>query len=107
MAGGLPSSHLLDGVVADEDDCVSPGAAPHPHVGAGAEGTAQAAGCCPHHLPGTENSHCQPPPTQMSHSGPPRPPAQGSVSLGNHIPSTRISQPGCCVHHRPCFVTRG
>ena len=50
MGGGLPSSHLLDGVVADEEDSVPPRAAPDPHVGAGAEGTAQAAGGCPHHL---------------------------------------------------------
>lgn len=48
--GRLPSMHLLDGVVADEEDGVPPRAAPHLHVGAGAEGAAQAAGGCPHHL---------------------------------------------------------
>lgn len=47
---GLPSTNLLDGVVADEEDGVPPRAAPHLHVGAGAEGAAQAAGGCPHHL---------------------------------------------------------
>lgn len=29
---------------------MTPRAAPHPHVGTGAQGTAQAAGGCPHHL---------------------------------------------------------
>lgn len=48
--GGLPSTHLLDGVVADEEDSMPPRAAPHPHVGAGTEGAAQTAGGCPHHL---------------------------------------------------------
>lgn len=29
---------------------MTPRAAPHPHVGTGAQGTAQPAGGCPHHL---------------------------------------------------------
>lgn len=42
--------HSLEGVVADEEDGVPQRAAPHMYIGACAEGTAQAAGGCPHHL---------------------------------------------------------
>lgn len=92
--GELSPSHLLDGVVADEEDGVTPRAAPHPHIGTGAQGTAQAAGGCPHHLCQDREQ------TLLVSIHPDIPqliaPLQGSVPPGNRIPTAPISLVGCC-----------
>lgn len=42
--------HLLNGVVADQVHCLTPGVAPDVDAATGVEGTAQPIGGCPHHL---------------------------------------------------------
>ena len=48
---------LLDGVVADQQRCLPPGAAEHVHVGALPDGTAHPVGARPHHLTETAKQH--------------------------------------------------
>lgn len=42
--------YLLNGIVADQVHCVTPGAAPDVDAATGVDGTAQPIGGCPHHL---------------------------------------------------------
>lgn len=82
-----------------------PRAAPHSNVGTGAEGTAQAAGGCPHHL-------CQDREQALSMTACPGVPQPGTQDPSAGLRPTRELRPACLnlsgwmlCHHGQRFVT--
>lgn len=84
-----------------------PRAAPHSYVGTGAEGTAQAAGGCPHHLRQDREQ-------ALSMTACPDVPQPGTRGPSAGLRPTRELRPACLnfsggmlCHPKQRFVTRG
>lgn len=86
---------------------MAPCAAPHPHVGTAAQGTAQAARGCPHHLCRTRTDTVVVHPSRHPTADSPRMPVQGSVPPGNFIPAVPISLAGCCPITGSALLPKG
>lgn len=95
-------THLLDGVVADEQDGAAPRAAPNMHVAAGLQGTAQPVGGGPHHLHGTQ--HGQPRWVWEAESTRPKLPGCGAMANPALLKHPLLDVPFLCpqravMHH--------